>query len=265
MDPNETVLIPSLEAFFVETISDNTEITFKRQHQYIPKSGEQIFVNNNYLTLSAVVNQQSQYALIGMMNDSKYGFDKHDAHKIFGTSEEIAEVYFLIDGEEISVNTFPDYPASFDIGIYIGQTNDVDLQLNNISVLPKNVIVLLEDKNTQTFYNLCDSSSVKAEFESGTTNTRYRLHFVKAKPIYDLHPEYSGIYIWQDNERILVYGDGIHKLESVKIWDKDHFYVDEQEYDSNILIFDENIYEGRYSVDLKIEDQCIEHYPIEVK
>ena len=265
VDPNETVLIPSLEAFFVETISDNTEITFKRQHQYIPKSGEQIFVNNNYLTLSAVVNQQSQYALIGMMNDSKYGFDKHDAHKIFGTSEEIAEVYFLIDGEEISVNTFPDYPASFDIGIYIGQTNDVDLQLNNISVLPKNVIVLLEDKNTQTFYNLCDSSSVKAEFESGTTNTRYRLHFVKAKPIYDLHPEYSGIYIWQDNERILVYGDGIHKLESVKIWDKDHFYVDEQEYDSNILIFDENIYEGRYSVDLKIEDQWIEHYPIEVK
>ncbi len=265
VDPNEEVLIPSLEAFFVETISDNVEITFKRQHQYIPKSGEQSFVNNNYLTLSAVVNGQNQYALIGMMDDSKYEFDKHDAHKIFGTSEELAEIYFIIEGEELSVNTFPDYPASFDVGIFIGQGNDVELQLNNISVLPKNVLVLLEDKHSQTFYNLCDSSSVTAKFESGTTNSRYRLHFVKAKGIDDLHPDYSGIYIWEDDERILVYGDGIHNLQQVRIWDKNHLHVGEQKYNSEILIFEDNIIPGRYSVDLKIEEQWIEHYPIEVQ
>jgi hypothetical protein len=265
VDPNEEVLIPSLEAFFVETISDNIEITFKRQHQYIPKSGEQSFVNNNYLTLSAVVNGQNQYALIGMMDDSKYEFDKHDAHKIFGTSEELAEIYFIIEGEELSVNTFPDYPASFDVGIFIGQGNDVELQLNNISVLPKNVLVLLEDKHSQTLYNLCDSSSVTAKFESGTTNSRYRLHFVKAKGIDDLHPDYSGIYIWEDDERILVYGDGIHNLQQVRIWDKNHLHVGEQKYNSEILIFEDNIIPGRYSVDLKIEEQWIEHYPIEVQ
>lgn len=265
VDPNETVLIPSLEAFFVETISDKSEITFKRQHQYIPKSGEQSFVNNNYLTLSAVVNKKTQYALIGMNIESKYGFDRYDAHKIFGTSEEVAEVYFIINGEELSVNTFPDYPASFDIGLYIGQSNEVELQLNNISVLPKNVLVLLEDKESNNFYNLCDSASVKAHFESGTTNNRYRIHFVKAKDIYDIHSDYSGVYIWQDNERILVYGDGVHKLQQVKIWDREHLHVDEREYDSGILIFEDNIEKGRYSIDLKIEEQWIEHYPIEVK
>lgn len=265
VDPNENVLIPSLEAFFVEAIADKNEITFQRQHQYIPKSGEQSFVNNNYLTLSAEVNGKIQYALIGMNPDSKYDFDRYDAHKIFGTSEEAAEIYFIINGEELSVNTFPDYPASFDVGLYIGQSKEVKLQLNNISVLPKNVLVLLEDKDKNEFYNLCDSALVSAKFESGTTNTKYRLHFVKAKAIYDIHLDYSGIYIWEDNERILVYGDGIHKLQQVKIWDKEHLHVDEKEYNSEILIFDDNIRSGRYSVDLKIEDQWIEHYPIEVK
>jgi hypothetical protein len=88
---------------------------------------------------------------------------------------------------------------------------------------------------------------------------------VKAKGIDDLHPDYSGIYIWEDNERILVYGDGIHKLQQIRVWDKEHIHVDEQEYESEIIIFDENITKGRYSVDLKVEDQWIEHYPIEVK
>ena len=31
------------------------------------------------------------------------------------------------------------------------------------------------------------------------------------------------------------------------------------------IVFDDNIRKGRYSVDLKIEEQWIEHYPIEVK
>lgn len=265
VDPNENVLIPSLEAFFVETIEDKSEITFKRQHQYIPKSGEQSLVNNNYLTLSATVNGNSQYALIGMKDDAKYGFDKHDAHKIFGTSEEMAEIYFVIEGEELSVNTFPDYPSAFDVGLYIGCSNEVSIQLNNISVLPKNVLVLLEDKDENVFYNLCDSASIKTRIESGTTNSKYRLHFVKAKAVYDVHPDYSGIYIWEDNERILVYGDGVHKLQQVKVWDKEHIFVDEQEYNEEILVFDKNIKQGRYSIDLKIEEQWIEHYPIEVK
>lgn len=265
VDPNENVLIPSLEAFFVETIEDKTELTFKRQHQYIPKSGEQSFANNNYLTLSAVVNGKSQYALIGMMDDSKYGFDKHDAHKIFGTSETMAEIYFVIDDEELSVNTFPKYPASFDIGLFIGQGNNVELQLNNVSVLPKDVTVLLEDKYENRFYNFCDSAIVKTKIESGVTNNKFRIHFIKAKPIYDLHPEYSGIYIWEDNERILVFGDGVNKLQYVKIWDNNHIIVDESEYESDILIFDKNIKPGRYTIDLKIEEQWIEHYPIEVK
>jgi hypothetical protein len=265
VDPNENVLIPSLEAFFVETISDKSEIIFKRQHQYIPKSGEQSFINNNYLTLSAVVDGVSQYALLGMKDNSKYEFDKYDAHKIFGTSETMAEIYFIADGEELSVNIFPDYPASFDVGLFIAQGNEIELQLNNISVLPKNVLVLLEDKDNQVFYNLCDSASVKTQIASGTTNSRYRIHLIKAKAIYDLHPDYSGIYIWEDDERILIYGDGIHKLQKVKIWDKDHLYVDEQEYNSEIIVFEDKITSGRYSIDLQVEDQWIEHYPIEVK
>ena len=265
VDPNENVLIPSLEAFFVETISGYSEITFQRQHQYIPKSGEQSLINTNYLTLSAVVDDKIQYALIGMNDDSKHDFDRYDAHKIFGTSEQAAEVYFLVNSEELSVNTFPNYPAAFDIGLYIGQTDNVQLQLDNISVLPKDILVLLEDKNDNNFYNLCDSACVKTKLEAGTTNGKYRIHFIKAKAIYNLHQDYSGVYLWQDNERILLYGDGVHKLQKIRIWNQDHELIEEKEYNGDIIVFDDNIRKGRYSVDLKIEEQWIEHYPIEVK
>ena len=57
----------------------------------------------------------------------------------------------------------------------------------------------------------------------------------------------------------------MHKLQQVKIWDREHLHVDEREYDSGILIFEDNIEKGRYSIDLKIEELWIEHYPIEVK
>ena len=125
--------------------------------------------------------------------------------------------------------------------------------------------MLLEDKNENNFYNLCDSACVKTKLEAGTTNGKYRIHLVKAKAIYNLHQDYSGVYLWEDNERILLYGDGVHELQEIRVWNKEHELIEEKEYNGGIIVFDDNIRSGRYSVDLKIEGQWIEHYPIEVK
>ena len=265
VDSNEDVMIPSLESFFVEAIRDGSEITFKRSHQYIPKTGKQSLVNHNYLNLSASVDGKTQYALMGMIDNASYDFDEYDAHKMFGTNEEMAEIYFLVGEQELSVNTFPGYPACFDVGLYIGQPAKAELSLNNLSVLPQNIIVLLEDKEEGMFYDMCKGENIVTNLESGTTNDRYRIHLNKAINIYEIHPEYSGIYLWQDNGRILVYSDQINELQTIRLWDKNHNLVDEKTFGNKVVVFDKDMEPGRYTVDLNVEDKWITDFIVEIK
>lgn len=265
VDENEDVMIPSLESFFVETMQDGTEITFKRNHQYIPKSGTGSKVNRNYLSLSANIGSRQQYVLLGMIEDAKYGFDEYDAHKMFGISEQMPEIYFMVEGEELSVNTFPGYPAAFDIGLYIGEANNVGLRLDNLSVIPKNVSIILEDKYENKFYDFCLPDKLNFDLESGTTNDRFRIYFNKAINIYEIHSEYSGIYLWSDANRIMAYSDGVHNLQKVRVYDKNKRLAGEQEFNSNVLVFNQNIEKGRYTVDILVEDVWIKDFIVEVR
>ncbi len=265
VDETEEVMIPPLESFFVETMQDGREITFKRNHQYIPKSGTGSLNNHNYLTLTAQIDGKEQYALMGMIEDADYGFDEYDAHKMFGISENMPEIYFIVDKEELSVNTFPDYPAAFDVGLYIGTENTVDIQVNNLSVLPKNVSVILEDKQEGRFYDCCLPNKISVELNSGTTSDRFKIYLNKAINLYEVHPDYSGIYLWSDADRIMVYGDGVHQLKNVKIYDMNHNVVGEQEFESNVLVFDRIGQKGRYTVDLMVDGTWIRDFIIEIK
>lgn len=265
VDENEEVMIPSLESFFVEAIQDGREITFKRNHQYIPKSGTGSLNNHNYLTLTAQIDGKSQYALMGMIEGSDYGFDEYDAHKMFGISENMPEIYFVVDTEEVSVNTFPDYPAAFDVGMYIGTDDVVDIQINNLSVLPSNVSVILEDKQEGVFYDCCLPNKISVDLKSGTTSDRFKIYLNKAINLYEIHPEYSGIYLWSDDNRIMAYGDGIHQLNAVKVYDKNHNVIGEQEFDSNVLVFDKIEQKGRYTVDILVDGDWIKDFIIEIK
>jgi len=101
--------------------------------------------------------------------------------------------------------------------------------------------------------------------KSGNTNDRYRIYLNKAVNIYEIHPEYSGIYIWNDNGRILVYGDGTHRLQKVRVSDKERNLIEEQEFDSNVLVFDKNIRKGRYTVDIQVEDLWIRDFITDIK
>jgi hypothetical protein len=265
VDENEEVMILPLESFFVETMEDGKEITFKRKHQYIPKSGTGSLSNQNFLSLSAQLDGKEQYALMGMIKESSYGFDEYDAHKMFGISEEMPEIYFIVGQDELSVNTFPDYPAVFDVGIYIGADNTIELQMNNLSVLPKNISILLEDRYEGKFYDFCLPNKIRVDLNSGTTADRFRIHLNKAINIYEIHPDYSGIYLWNDNNRIMVYGDGTHHLQTVRVYDKNRNMVGEQEFSSNVLLFDQSIEKGRYTVDIQVEGVWIKDFIVEVK
>jgi len=201
IDNNEQVMIPSLEGFFVEALETPTEITFKREHQYIPRTAKQSWTNNNYLNLSVSVDNKWQYVLIGMDDNSSYGFDMMDCHKMFGNNEQMPDIYLKDDnGEEYSVCVFPDYPGIYDIGLYIGSPKNVVVNLNNLSIMPTYVHILIEDKKNKIFYNACENN-LQLSLNNGSTED-FRIHILKATKVAN-QPNDNDIFLWQDKKRIL--------------------------------------------------------------
>lgn len=214
IDTKQEVMIPSLESFFVEALDRPTDITFKRSHQYIPKTSEQIWHNENYLNLSVRKGSYMQYILLGMDPLSTYNFDQYDCHKMFGNNEDMPDIYVTDSEDEYSVCVFPDYPAIYDIGLYIGSKQDVEINLNNLSIMPEYVMILVEDKTTKEFYNFCSEGQIKLSLNSGTTEN-YRLHILKAIEI-DTTIN-SGVYIWKDKDIILFFNEGLYKITDFQI------------------------------------------------
>ncbi|MBR1769479.1 MAG: hypothetical protein IJ748_03385 [Bacteroidales bacterium] len=248
VDSKEEIAIPSLESFFVEAFSYPTDILFKRSQQYIPLYEEKIQTNHNYLNLSVSKNKTYQYALLGMEDKSEFGFDEYDCHKMFGNNENMPEIYLKDAENEYSVNVFPSYPASIDIGLYIGNEDNVEINLNNLSVLPENILVFIEDKEEKRFYNFCEDASVKTYLKSGTTE-KYKIHIIKATEI-PTQGNSEFIYLWTDAGRLLVYAE-TDNLKTVKI--KNNPKENELEYTMK-EVMTLNLKKGKYDVELNIND-----------
>ncbi|MDO5759628.1 MAG: hypothetical protein Q4Q06_01220 [Bacteroidota bacterium] len=258
IDPKEEIAIPSLESFFVEAYTHSTNILFKRSQQYIPLTGEKVLSNHNYLNLSVCKGKNYQYALLGMIDEAKFDFDEYDCHKLFGTNEDMPEIYFKDENDEYSVNVFPSYPASFDVDLYIGNPHAVELNLNNLAVLPENIVVFMEDKESGEFYNLCENASIKTSINSGVTQ-RYRIHIIKAMD----NAEYKDIYIWTDGERCLIYSADNH-LNKIRIKNS----LGKVESERSLMereVFQYTLPIGRYKIDLNISDNWINNCDLEVK
>lgn len=259
VDPKEEITIPSLESFFVEAYSHSTNILFKRSQQYIPLTGEQTSSNQNYLSLSVCKGKTYQYALLGMIDDAKFVFDEYDCHKLFGNSESMPEIYFRDENnEEYSVNVFPSYPASFDVDLYIGKPNYVEINLNNLAVLPENILVLMEDKESGKFYDLCENASIKTQINSGVTS-KYRIHILKATNT----EQAENVYMWADGQRCLIYSAN-ENLNKVRIKDNSGKVESERIFTIN-EVFQYGLKSGNYKIDLNINEHWINNFDLEVK
>lgn len=263
IDSKEEVMIPSLESFFVEALNTPTDITFKRKHQYIPQTGTQTWVNNNYLNLSVTKNSNSQYVLLGMDPRSEYSFDEYDCHKMFGNNEDMPDIYLTDGKDEYSVNVFPDYPAIYNVGLYIGNPSQVEINLNNISVLPENIMVFLEDKKNNIFYNFCEESKVSTFLKSGTTQDEFRIHIIKAINVKEGEFEYKGLYLWQDKGRMLLYSEKTNKLEKVRVYNNRQIVLDVDYVPNEVLVKD--IKQGEYTVDLFVNGVWIKDIDLTIK
>lgn len=265
IDGKEDVVIPSLQGFFVEALKTNSEMIFKRSQQYIPRSANFSWNNHNYLTLNISNGSRSQYVLMGMVPSADYGFDKYDAHKLFGSSKETPELYFLKDTQELAVNVFPDYPAIYDLGYYVGQESKLEISLGNLSVLPENVQVFLEDKQENKFFSLCSEKYIKFESPVGSIDDRFRIHLIKGLSIPEIKSEYSGIYLWSHNNKIYAFGDNYHPLTSIRVYDKSNLLVLEQKYNKGVTPLEYDFEQGLYSIDLEIGGRWIEGFIVRVK
>lgn len=249
VDPKEEITIPSLESFFVEALSNPSNILFKRSQQYIPLTGEQAQSNHNYLNLSVSKNKTYQYALLGMDSNASYGFDNYDCHKLFGNNENMPEIYLKDEDDEYSVNVFPDYPVSIDVGLYIGNPSDVEININNLSVLPEDVVVIMEDKERGEFYDFCDNASLKTFIGSGITD-RYRIHIIKALS----NKKCKNVYVWTDNGRCLVYSKDVN-LKKVRLKSDRNTNINERDYTAD-KVLQMTLKAGKY-IDLNINDNWI--------
>ena len=183
-----------------------------------------------------------------MEDKSEFGFDEYDCHKMFGNNENMPEIYLKDAENEYSVNVFPSYPASIDIGLYIGNEDNVEINLNNLSVLPENILVFIEDKEEKRFYNFCEDASVKTYLKSGTTE-KYKIHIIKATEI-PTQGNSEFIYLWTDAGRLLVYAE-TDNLKTVKI--KNNPKENELEYTMK-EVMTLNLKKGKYDVELNIND-----------
>ena len=237
-----------MESFFAEALDKQDEITFKRSHQYTYEMSEIAYTNHNYLNLSVTKDGQWQYVLLGMDDRSGYGFDIYDCHKMFGNNENMPDIYLKDAQDEYSVCVFPDYPAVYDVGMYIGNDSDVEMDLNNLSVLPGYTAVFMEDKISREFYDLCNMGNIKVHLNKGTTE-RFRLHILKS---YDIRGEgnyESGVFFWADKERLLFYCDMTDvKVERIKITQNGKI-VFEGEYDAGQVMSYE-LKKGNYELHL---------------
>lgn len=267
IDGKEEVVLPSMEGFFVESLRENTEISFQRKHQYIPKSTSHHWSNHNYLTLTISKGDRSEYILMGMDDNSKYGFDNYDAHKLFGSSEDMPELYFKIGKEELAVNVFPSYPASFDLCYYIGKESDVSLSIGNLSILPMSIILFLEDKQEKKYYNLCTKSQINFKANQGATEDRFKLHIIKAQDKYVNNEKLSDIYLWSDKSKVMFCDskEDIFKATEIRVWDKRRQKLVQQKYKEGVMELDFEFSKGWYLADILIDDVWIENIPLEVK
>lgn len=248
IDNNEQVMIPSLESFFVEALEKPTEITFKREHQYIPRTAKQSWTNNNYLNLSVSCDNNWQYVLIGMDDNSSYGFDMMDCHKMFGNNENMPEIYLKDDNnEEYSVCVFPDYPGIYDIGLYIGSQKNVTINLNNLSIMPDYVHILIEDKKNNIFYNACESN-LELSLANGTTQD-FRIHILKAVQNQTISKD-NDIFLWSDKGRILFLNTS-KKVKQILI-KKGNEVITQEDIRDNEVFSTITLAKGNYEVQLLI-------------
>lgn len=265
IDDKEEVVIPSLQGFFVEALKTNSEMIFKRSQQYIPKSSSYSWTNHNYLTLNVTNGEKEEYIIMGMRDDAFYGFDKYDAHKLFGSSKDTPEIYFLKDGEELSVNVFPSYPAIYDLGVYVGKESSLDLSLGNLSILPENIQIIIHDKKNNKYTSLCNNNSFSFSVNSGSNDDRFRVLLLKGINIPELEGENSGIYIWNDEDNVNIFSDNYHNLGGIRVWDKSNNFIYEQEYTQGFNVLDYKFEKGVYNLELEIGDNWIKGFIIEIE
>ena len=261
IDAKEEIMIPSLESFFVESLHPNDEITFKRKHQYIPSTSEQQWINNNYLRLSVTKDMWHQYVLLGMDDNAKKGFEALDCHKLFGNNENMPEIYLKDDKEEYSVCVFDSYPASYDIGLYAGNSADIELNVNNLSVLPDYVQILIEDKESKIFYDICSQGGIKTYLSKGT-HEKYRIHILKSISFNKVKDDLTGIYVWQDKNRLLFFSNGVQRVEKFEIIKNDKI-INSSIVDRKVI--ENELSRGKYTMKIYFDTNIKKEINIEMK
>lgn len=186
-------VIASSQGFFVLADSDGEMLTFtpsmqrlnpgmraRKTEQSIPK-GDRLKIS-----LSPVGKQNSFYneIIIGLEDEATFGRDYGwDAGKFSGN--DVLSFYSLQDGDQYAIQALPKpgyEPLTVDLGFYVSEKGDYQLDLKEIKNPGEFLSVNLIDRYTGNVINLKDSSYLRFTVESpGTYDYRFSVEFHQAR------------------------------------------------------------------------------------
>ncbi len=188
-------IIPAHNGFFVKTMvhGDFLQIPlFARTHSTIPFYKD---AATNTLSLRTDANSYSDQTFIHFNNDATAGFDSQlDAYKLMGVNE-APQVYSMITGDVLSVNTLPQEGTEVvNIGFKCGNAGTYTITGTGMETFDASTPIWLEDLKTGTMQNLRTNPVYTFNYSAGDTENRFRIHFKSAYSIPD--NTLSGINIY---------------------------------------------------------------------
>ncbi|MDR0971339.1 MAG: hypothetical protein LBM25_03030 [Bacteroidales bacterium] len=259
------------EAFFVESIKEGLEISFQRKHQFIPENNvvDNSFANTNYIKFTISNKEKSQYILMGKNKNSKQGFDNYDAHKLFGSSEKTPDAYFIVDNEELSINSVKDFSQKTSLGYFIGEDAILTLYIDNLSSLDEQEIILIRDKYQDVYYNICEKNSINFLSKKGETEDRFDIFILNSleRSFSNENSYLYSTYIWSEDGDIMFF-DNKEKttIKKIRLWNQNGIEMINQEYEGGMQKLNMKFSRGSYTVDILTTDNTwIEDIPCYVK
>ncbi len=172
---NGSQFIPPMQGFFVSSASegnvvfDNTIRTHEGADDYFKE--KEYF--NDYLDLKVYNQEYTDHVFMRFTNDATLQFDDHlDAHKILSNIDNVPQIYFIQNEENLSINCLPE-SSMIDLGFSSVSAGEYTIAIEEVHDLEN---LVLEDKVNQVKTEL-DKKSYTFQYALDDDPSRFVLHF----------------------------------------------------------------------------------------
>lgn len=171
-------IIPAMNGFMVHTALDNVTVTVPLNSRIHSNTPYYKGIYQNLLSLKAEANHITDESFVFFINEATAGFDsQYDAFKLMGV-EEAPELYSLINGNQLSINSLPmEGNEIIEMGFKCGLDGTYKLTSSGMESFDATVPIWLEDLKTGTWQDLRLTQDYSFAYTTTDPEKRFRIHF----------------------------------------------------------------------------------------